>query len=106
LHTYLSKIADTAEKRKYFHVVYATADASREASLNDIPQILEFYPPTFQPCGNPLPLLNAWDVANYLRDFLWDPERSKLFYYDPGTWSAFVAARCMRYFRFPRSDPR
>jgi len=64
-----------------------------------------FNTPTFQPGRNPYVLLDStkhWKVLalrNYLRDFLWDPERSKLFYYDPGPRSAFVAARNMMYLR-------
>jgi len=111
LHTYLSKIADTAEKRNYFHVVYTTADTLPLVSAlkpfrNDIPQILRFYPPTSQPCRNPRILLDARHVADYLNDFLWDPERSKLFYYDPGMWNAVVGARCMRYLWLPTSNLR
>ena len=113
LHTYLSKIADTAEKRSYLHVLYTAADVSRtmgsfEGFLNDMTQILELYPPTFQPCaGNPLVLINTarrwddWFQANYLRDFLRNPQRSKLFHYDPELWSTVVAARCMRHLRTP-----
>ena len=111
LHAYLSKIADTAEKRNYLHILYTTAitlrlpmdSRSLEAFLNDITQILDLYPPTFQPCSDPHVLLHAtweWDIltqANYLRDFLGNPERGKLFYYDPELWSAVVAARYMRY---------
>ena len=110
LHTYLSKIADTADKRNYLHVFYTAADAFRlvdslEVSLSDMTQILELYPPTFQPCQNPCVLLDStwhWKVlaqANYLRDFLLNPERSRLFYYDPELWSTVFATRYMRYLR-------
>ena len=108
LHTYLSKITDSAEKRNHLHVLYSAGDAlglqtDAEAFLNDVILILEPCPPTFQPCMNPRVLLHTiWrdtHVANYLRDFLRDPERSGLFYYDPGLWSAVVAARYIRYLR-------
>jgi len=114
IHTYLSEIADTAEKRNYLHVFYTATIAFRlvdplglEASLSDMTQILELYPPTFQPCRNPCVLLtstSSWKVlgswqTNYVEDFLSNPERSKLFYYDLELWSTFVAARYMRYLR-------
>ena len=113
LHTYLSKIADTTEKRNYLHVLYTTAitlrlpmePGSLKTFLHDVTQILDLYPPTFQPCNNPHVLLRStwqWDIqtqANYLRDSLSNSERSRLFYYDRGLWSAVVAARYMRYLR-------
>ena len=116
LHTYLSGIADTAEKRNFLRVLYTTAITSPglsphyrsfEVFLKDTTRILELYPPTFHPCGNPHVLLDAmwhWKaphghLGNYLRDFLWNPVRSKLFHCDPGLWSAVVAARYMRYLR-------
>ena len=114
LHAYLSKIADTPEKRNYLHVVYSAAitssvltDSSLDLAVffDDITQILGLYPPIFQRCGNPHVLLDAtrrWKVlahGNYLRDFLLNPERSKLFHYDPGLWSAVVAVRYMKYLR-------
>jgi len=107
LHTYLSKIADTAEKRNYLHVLYtAAADVAFRPidilegvpDLYAIPQILELSPPMFRPCRNPRVLFDE-KCINYLRDFLRDPERSKLFYYDPGLCSAVVVIRYMRYLR-------
>jgi len=76
-------------------------EASRFLDLNDIAQILELCPPIFRPCRNPRTLFDAWqwNGANYVKDFLRDPERSKLFYYDPGLWSAVVVTRYMRYLR-------
>ena len=64
LHNYLSKIADTPEKRNHLHALYTTADTlglvgSLEAFHNDIIRILELYPPTFQPCRNPHVLFDA-----------------------------------------------
>ena len=109
LHTYLSKIAGTPAQRNYLHVLYtaAAADVLRlgdsEASLNKITEILQLHPPTFQPCGNPYVLLDAtnhWKVlhrTNYLRDFLLNPERSKIFHYDSGLWSAIIVARYIKY---------
>lgn len=106
LHAYLSNVADTTEKRNYLHVLYTAADALRpvnslDTSLENLTHILELHPPTFQPFRNPHVLLDAWqwNVADYLGDFLCNPERSTLFHYDPGLWSAFVAARYMRYLR-------
>ena len=108
LHTYLSKIADTAEKRNYLCVLNTACDATDNVNLapflDDITQILDLLPPTFQPCRNPQVLYDAWGcgVVLYLRDFLSDSERSKLFYCDPGLWSAAFAARHMRYMRTTR----
>jgi len=107
LHTYLLKIADTTQKRNYLHAVYTAGmdNAHFGCSLDDmiITQILELHPPTFQPCTNLIFLFGTrrhqWNVVMYLKDLLWDPERSKLFYYDRGLWSAVVAARYMRYVR-------
>ena len=112
LRTYLSKIADTAEKIKYLHVLYtAAADTTLRSMdtlkqfLDDIPRILNL---VFQPCGNPRVLLDAqrWNIANYLRDFLQDRERSKSFHYDPGLWNADVAARYMRHLRTTCTDSK
>ena len=109
LHTYFSKIADSSEKRNYLHVLYSAGDAlglrmEVKAFRNDMALILEPYPPTIQPCRNPRVLLHTiWQlnahVANYVRDFLWDPERSRLFYHDPGLWSGVVARCYVRYLR-------
>jgi len=114
LRSYLSKIAENTEKRNYLHVLYTTAITLRlppmqprslEAFLNDVTQILDLYPPTFERCSSPHVLLDAawqWDIqteAYYLRDFLWKPERSGSFRYDQGLWSAVVAARYMKYLR-------
>lgn len=120
LRAYLSKIADTAEKRNYLHALYTAAitlrlpidSRSLEAFLDDITHILELYPPDFRRCGSPHVLLDAtnhWKVlhrVNYLRDFLWNRERSKLFHYDPALWNAVVAARYMRYLRTTTSNIR
>ena len=113
LYAYLSKIAGTPEQRNYLHVVYTIAAADDvlqpedsdelEATLNKITEILKLHPPTFQPCGSPYVLLDAtshWKVlhrTNYLRDFLSNPERSRLFHYDSGLWSAIVVVRYIKY---------
>ena len=124
IHTYLAKIADTAEKRSYLHVLYTAVDCASWVvgpSLEVFPdyaisQILALNPPAFQPCGNPNVLLNwratnPWTGqhsqcrANYIRDFLWNPERSRLFHYDPGQWNAVVVARFVKYLRTSPSYP-
>ena len=115
---YLSKIADNAEKRNYLHALYTAVitlrlpvdSSSLGKFLDDMTQILELYPPTFEPCGNPHVLFEAANHlkvlhrVNYLRDFLSNPERSRLFHCDPGLWSAVVAARYIRHLRTPKRD--
>jgi len=113
LHTYLSKLADTAEKRNYLHALYTAVDGSRlggclEEPLHQIVQILEIYPPTFQPWEDCRLLSIATNnlftdfnpsITNYLRDFVQNPDRSRSFYCDPELWGTLVVTRCMRYLR-------
>jgi len=110
LHTYLSKVADTAEKRNYLYALYTPLKGSRlgtslEGSLDDIVQILELYPPTFQPCEDHRLLFIVENdcrnpsITKYLGDFVRNPERSRSFHYDPGLWSTLVATRCIKYLR-------
>ena len=116
IHTYLVKIADTAEKRNYLHVIYTAVDCAFQVmgpdlgvSPTQISRILASDPSTFQLCGNPDVFIHAiyfstgqhkqhkQHLTNYIRDFLWNPERSRLFHCDPGLWSPVVAVRFMRY---------
>jgi len=114
LHTYLSKIADTPEKRNYLHVLYTALDGSSlgscfEGWLHQVVQHLELYSPTFQPCAVHHLLFIRTDsdgrfhpdpsITNYLSNFIRNPERSRSFYRDPEMWSTLVATRCMRHLR-------
>jgi len=109
LHTHLSKVADTLEKRNYLHALYTAVyyglrPGSFQVSVDTdtLVQVLELYPPTFQPCNDLLLVITSRNVTfllHYLGNFLWNSERSRLFYCDPALWSTFVATRIIRYLR-------
>ena len=125
LHTYLSKVADTAEKRNYLHALYTVVDGStlehspamllEGHTLRNMVLILGLYPPAFRPWEDHDLLFIATrghlypSMMNFLKSFVRNPERSRSFYCDPELWSTLVATRCIRYLRteFSESlDPR
>ena len=114
LHTYLSKVADTAEKRNYLHVLYAALDIVPVEQLcnilaDDLCHILDLCPLTFQPCEyySVLAMRKVGFLSDYFGNFLRNPERSRSFHCDPERWSALVAARYIRHLGIgcnPRCD--
>jgi len=111
LYAYLSKVANTAEKRHYLHVS-CTAVAKHglylregvDAFLGDLHVVkaLDLYLSVYQPYDLRVlfaTLSNRCRLWNYFKSFRSDPERSREFYYEGGLWHAFVATRYMRFLR-------
>ena len=108
LYAYLSRIADTAEKRHYIDLactIFGVLDFESHRMLLDNLhklKVFDLHLSDFPPCDLRV-FLNAtsWRVgfSDYFSSFRWDPERSREFYYEDGLWNAFVATRYMRYFR-------
>ena len=112
LYAYLSRIADTAEKRRYIYVAYTVYD--RLMFCSDFEGFLKFpdgpyklkvfnpHPPDVPPYDLRV-LTTLQDRRLGLRGYFWrfssDPERSREFYYEGGLWNAFVATRYMRFLR-------
>jgi len=107
LYTYLSTVAYTPEKKKYLHAMCTIANALRNQIkvtpplLTHLFEVFALYPPTFQPSedlrfdarllGNSTTLSFVTVLPDYFRNFLRNPERSRLFHYDPIQWNTFVA---------------
>jgi len=115
LHAYLSKIADTAEKRHYLHVsetavhaIYCgfrhNFDPFSRTLLGDLYELKVFNlkPSDFQPYDLCI-LLVIMDresvLSDYIKGFRSDPQRSREFHYEPGVWITFVVTRYMSYLR-------
>lgn len=105
VHSYLSKVADTEEKRNYVHAMCtAVEEIWLMGHLNllgdDLPRVLDLNPSLF-PCEDLhvfiATITDTSLLSGYLRDFLSDRERSRMFHYDPGLWNVFVATRLKRY---------
>ena len=115
MHSYLSKIADTEEKRNYMHVVCTAVEGkglmvmgNLNLLVDDLPRVLDLHPSIFQPCEDLRVFLaaiaNASLLSGYLMDFLSSRERSRMFYYDPGLWNSFIATRLERYLEMPSDE--
>ena len=111
LYAYLSKIADTAEKRHYLHAL-CTAVEGRQLSSREVHtflnllhklQIFDLHHSVFRPYDLRVLLAPMSDYCSTLWQYFWtfrsDPERSREFHYDPGPWHAFLATRYMRLLR-------
>jgi len=87
------------------HVVYTAIEENGlmghlNLLVDDLPGVLDLHPSVFQPCedlGVFLAAIANTLLSGYLRDFLSDRERSRMFHYDPGLWNRFVATRLRRY---------
>ena len=113
LYAYLSKVADTTEKRDYLDLSYTAVQNRELLILGDLDRflnhlhklgVLDLHLSDFQPYDLSVLLaatINFPSVWYYLKNFRSDPERSKEFYYDHGVWHAFVATRYIRFCRTP-----
>ena len=113
LHTYLSRVADTAEKQRRLHVSFTAVDG-KWGMFGDLDRFLEnlhkfkvFDFSVFQPDLSVLlvTMSGSSDLSDYFRSFISDPERSGVFRYKEGLWHTFVATHYMRYlrtFHYPR----
>ena len=111
LYAYLSKVADTTEKRHYLHALCTAVEGSHLLFSNVYPflnildkyKIFSLHHSIFQPYDLRV-LLSArathlFPLWGYFHKFRSDPERSREFHYEKGLWHAFVATRCMRFLR-------
>ena len=111
LYAYLSKIADTAEKRHYLDLSYTAVQDSDILDSKQLDkflshlhkfEILDLHLSIFQPYDLRDLLVTMsplyW-LSYYLHGFRSDPERSKEFHYEGGLLHALVATRYMRFFR-------
>ena len=108
LHAYLSKVADTAEKRHYLHALCTAVQGSGWTSLDSFLNMLhefkifDFDISVFQPHDLRVLLdtLNTFNgLSSHFKNFRSDRERSREFHYERGLWNAFVATRYMRFLR-------
>ena len=117
LYAYLSKVVDTAEKRHYLDLSYATVAGQSLGSpylymfLDEIHKygIVDLHLSVFQPHDLHVLLVSITSfpdhLAKYFEKFRSDPERSKEFHYEVGPFHTFIATRCMR-FLGTTLDPR
>jgi len=114
LHAYLSKIADTAEKRHYLHVLCTAGDVAGFTNLDTFLdklhelKVFDLQLSVFQPydlCVFLITMNYPVGLSYYFRSFRSDPERSREFHYEEGLWHAFVTTRYMRFYR-TLSNPR
>lgn len=114
LHAYFSKVADTAEKRHYLHVLQASMvnnaiyPRTRDFIIFQHDpvhtlKVFDLHPSDFQPY-DPNVLLAIMQNPSvlglyYTRSFSSDPQRSREFYHEAGLWITFVVTRLMRYLR-------
>ena len=111
LYAYLSRVADTPEKRHYLDLLYTMVNGRGGRNLINADtfldvlhkcKVLGLHPSSFQPADFQV-LFAAMDrfyhFPYYLETFRSDLERSKDFHYEGGLWHAFVATQCMRYLR-------
>jgi hypothetical protein len=112
LYAYLSKVADTAEKRHYLDLSYTVVDrkvlisGGSDKFLDDLHkfEVLGFHLSVFQPYELRVLLVTIRDfcfLSNYFKNFRSDPERSKAFHYDDTLWHTSVATRYMKCLRTP-----
>ena len=112
LYAYLSRIADTAEKRQFIHVAYTVFYPKLDPfDLEDFKMVLDglYKMKVFDPHPSDFPPYNLrvflltmghwFSLSDYFRSFRTDPERSREFCYEGRLWNAFVATRYMRYLR-------
>ena len=111
LHAYLSKIADTGEKRDYLHVsripinaMYPSFQDDFDTFLDDLHKlrVFDLQPSDFQPHDLRPLLVTTNDqslLSDYIEQFISDPKRSREFHCEPGVWVTFVATRFVRYLR-------
>jgi len=115
LYPYLSKVANTAEKRHYLHVSCTVIDET-PISFEEVASFLDvlyefkvfdldlsvFQP--YDPCVLLVTMGSGSGLADYFRIFRSNPERSREFYYEDGLWNAFVATRYVRFLRTPSNS--
>ena len=111
LYAYLSKVADTEEKRHYLDLSYTAVRYPGVFYLEELDkflnhlhkfEIMDLHLSVFQPYDLRVLLVAMSDhywLSYYFHDFRSDPERSKEFHYEGGLLHAFVATRYMRFFR-------
>ena len=115
LYAYLSKIADTTEKRHYLDLSCTTVVGGLRGRLNfdifldDLHkfEVLDLNLSVFQPYDLRVLLATIGDhfiLRDYFKNFRSSPERSKEFHYEGGLWHAFVATRYMRFLRMPSNS--
>ena len=116
LYAYLSKVADTAEKRRYLDLSCTVVNKEGLYSMNldefldNVHKLggIDLHLSIFQPYDLRVLLATIWHcrfLPNYFKNFRSDPERSKEFHYGVGLVHAFVATCYMRFLRTP-SNPR
>ena len=116
LYTYLSRVADTAERRHYLDLSCTVLQVAvpyfrdLDAFLDNLHKFeaLDLHLSIFQPYNLRVLFVTISDfcrLSGYFKSFRSDPERSKEFHYEDGLWHAFVATRYMQFLRTP-SDPR
>ena len=111
LYAYLSKVANTAEKRHFLHAS-CTAVAAKHPTFRTVDTFIDFLDKSkifdrdhsiFQPYNLNVFLAimsRSTALVMYFRKFTSDPERSREFHYeDRGLWHAFIATRYMRFMR-------
>ena len=113
-YAYLSKIANTAEKRRYLHASCTVIDHNDEVLiyLSDVDtfldhlhelQALGLHHSIFQPDDIRILLFTLNQSSNlwqYFRRFRSDPERSREFHSnEDDLWCTFAATRYMKYLR-------
>jgi hypothetical protein len=111
LYAYLSKVADTTEKRHYLHVSCTAVMVNGfRLGFSDLNTFLDFLhkfdvfdlhhsvqPYDLRDLLATMSLLSH--LSYYFRQFRSDPERSREFHYEDGLWHTFVATRYMRFLR-------
>ena len=107
LYTYLSKVADTAEKRHYLHLSCTAVDTvyfeEFIANLHRF-KFLDLHLSIFQPydlCDLLTARCHLYTLRNYWDRFKSDPERSKEFYYESSQWHTLVLTQYMKFLRMP-----
>ena len=108
LYAYLSKVADTAEKRRYLNLSCTVVNTGYLGDLDTFLdrlhkfEILDLHLSVFHPYDLRVLLAagcHLYSLWNYFDRFRSDPERSKEFHHESGLWHALVATRYMRFLR-------
>ena len=117
LYAYLSKVADTAEKRHYLALSYTAVENPEVVVLGDLDRflnhlhkfkILDLHISVFHPYDLRVLLVTMsyfYSLSDYFKTFISDRARSKEFHYDVGQFHTLIATRYMRYLR-TRSNSR
>ena len=112
LYTYLSKVANTAEKRQYLHVSCTAVNDLHPRDLGELDRFLNdlhesrifdlHHSEIFRPFDLRVLifLMSTWTgLRRYFWKFRSDPKRSKEFHYEHALCHAFLATRYMRFLR-------